>query len=231
MRVLGGGQHPERLRRGRRDRVSPRVVFGSGGQRLRLVDRGGEQVEQPGHLQDPAHDRLRVADPHLASGPDCGVADGDEGADCGAIEEGNPGEVDLDDGGGLLAQHAEQPVAERRTCAGRRQPTSPWSTPSSGARSDTTTGSTRSLDRALAGPGSQWQPPTVRKPTKVTYDIHIAEGDKGRRLAPTQAQAILDVLTWTAEQQRLATEPAGAMPDTNSRPPSTNTDTLQTRPS
>ncbi|MPZ27526.1 MAG: DUF47 family protein [Micromonosporaceae bacterium] len=39
-----------------------------------------------------------------------------------------------------------------------------------------------------------------------------------RRLAPTQAQAILDVLTWAAEQQRLATEPAGAMPDTNSRP-------------
>ena len=68
----------------------------------------------------------------------------------------------------------------------------------------------------------------MRKPTKVTYDIHIAEGDKGRRLAPTQAQAISDVLTWAAEQQRLATEPAGAMPDTSSRPPSTKTDTLQT---
>jgi hypothetical protein len=67
----------------------------------------------------------------------------------------------------------------------------------------------------------------VRKPSKVTYDIHVAEGDKGRRLAPTQAQAILDVLAWTAEQQRLATEPAAAMPDTDSRPPSTNTDTLQ----
>jgi hypothetical protein len=48
---------------------------GSAGQRLRLVDRGGEQVEQPGHVQDLADDRLRVADPHPASGLDRGVAD------------------------------------------------------------------------------------------------------------------------------------------------------------
>jgi hypothetical protein len=33
-----------------------------------------------------------------------------------------------------------------------------------------------------------------------------AHGDEGRRLAPLQARAILDVLAWAAERQRLATE-------------------------
>jgi hypothetical protein len=47
----------------------------------------------------------------------------------------------------------------------------------------------------------------VPKPTTVIHDIRIANGDEGRRLAPLQAQAIVDVLTWAAERQRLATEP------------------------
>ena len=45
------------------------------------------------------------------------------------------------------------------------------------------------------------------KATSVIHDIHIAHGDEGRRLAPLQAQAILDVLAWAAERQRLATKP------------------------
>jgi len=50
----------------------------------------------------------------------------------------------------------------------------------------------------------------VLKATTVIHDIRIAHGDEGRRLAPLQAQAILDVLTWAAERQRLATEPCAA---------------------
>ena len=45
------------------------------------------------------------------------------------------------------------------------------------------------------------------KATTVLHDIHIAHGDEGRRLAPLQAQAILDVLAWAVERQQLATEP------------------------
>ena len=44
------------------------------------------------------------------------------------------------------------------------------------------------------------------KATTVIHDIRVAHGDEGRRLAPLQAQAILDVLAWAAERQRLATE-------------------------
>jgi hypothetical protein len=44
----------------------------------------------------------------------------------------------------------------------------------------------------------------VLKATTVIHDIHIARGDEGRRLAPLQAQAILDVLTWAAERQQPA---------------------------
>ena len=45
------------------------------------------------------------------------------------------------------------------------------------------------------------------KATTVIHDIHVAHGDEGRRLAPIQAQAILDVLAWAAERHRLAIEP------------------------
>jgi hypothetical protein len=50
----------------------------------------------------------------------------------------------------------------------------------------------------------------VLKATTVIHDIRIAHGDEGRRLAPLQAQAILDVLAWSAERQRLATKPDAA---------------------
>jgi hypothetical protein len=53
----------------------------------------------------------------------------------------------------------------------------------------------------------------VPKPITVIHDIRVAHGDEGRRLAPLQAQAILDVLTWAAERQRQAIEPAGSMTD------------------
>jgi len=45
----------------------------------------------------------------------------------------------------------------------------------------------------------------VLKATTVIHDIRVAHGDEGRRLAPLQAQAILDVLAWAAERQPLAT--------------------------
>lgn len=53
----------------------------------------------------------------------------------------------------------------------------------------------------------------MSKPTKVIYDIRIADGDEGKRLAPVQAQAILDVLTWAAKQATAA--------ETDLCPPST----------
>ena len=44
------------------------------------------------------------------------------------------------------------------------------------------------------------------KATTVIRDIRVAHGDEGRRLAPLQARAVLDVLAWAAERQPLATE-------------------------
>jgi hypothetical protein len=47
----------------------------------------------------------------------------------------------------------------------------------------------------------------VPKPTTVIHDIRIAYDDEGRRLAPLQAQAIIDVLTLAVARQP-TTEPA-----------------------
>ncbi len=41
------------------------------------------------------------------------------------------------------------------------------------------------------------------RPIEVIYDIRIADGEKGKRLAPVQARAIIDVLNWAVEQQRV----------------------------
>jgi hypothetical protein len=46
----------------------------------------------------------------------------------------------------------------------------------------------------------------VLKARTIIHDIRVAHGDEGRRLAPLQARAILDVLALAAERQRLATE-------------------------
>jgi hypothetical protein len=53
----------------------------------------------------------------------------------------------------------------------------------------------------------------VPKPATVIHDLRIAYGDEGRRLAATQAQAIIAVLTWAAEKQRLATESSAGTTD------------------
>jgi hypothetical protein len=61
----------------------------------------------------------------------------------------------------------------------------------------------------------------VPKPTTVIHDIRIAHGEEGRRLAPLQAQAIIDVLTWVVERQpaqRLTTEPAAGIADERPAP-------------
>jgi hypothetical protein len=42
---------------------------------------------------------------------DGGVVSGDERVDSGAVQEGNPGKVNAQDGGRPTAQHAEQPLA------------------------------------------------------------------------------------------------------------------------
>jgi hypothetical protein len=47
----------------------------------------------------------------------------------------------------------------------------------------------------------------------VIHEIRIADGYEGRRLAPRQAQAIIEVLTWTAEHRRRTTEPDAASID------------------
>jgi hypothetical protein len=57
-----------------------------GSWRCRRDRRGGDHAQQPGHLQHPAHGGLWVADPHLASGVEGGVAHGDERADSGAVQ-------------------------------------------------------------------------------------------------------------------------------------------------
>lgn len=41
--------------------------------------------------------------------------------------------------------------------------------------------------------------PAAVEPDEVEYDITIVDGPAGRRLAATQAQAVLDVLTWWRE--------------------------------
>jgi hypothetical protein len=66
-----------------------------------------------------------------------------------------------------------------------------------------------SLERALPVPTEHGNLLIVPKATTVVHDIRVAHGDEGRRLAPLQAQAVLDVLTWAAERQRQGIEPAG----------------------
>lgn len=53
----------------------------------------------------------------------------------------------------------------------------------------------------------------MTKPTPVIHDVRIAHGEEGRRLAPLQAQAILDVLAWAVEQQERASEPPATVTD------------------
>jgi hypothetical protein len=55
---------------------------------------------------------LRVRDPHLASGPQRGVACDDEDGESGAVHERNAGQVDLDAVGKLRGQDAAQSIVE-----------------------------------------------------------------------------------------------------------------------
>jgi hypothetical protein len=55
---------------------------------------------------------LWVADLHLASGVDGGVAHGHERADSGAVQERDPGQVDVKQVGTLVSQHTKQPLAQ-----------------------------------------------------------------------------------------------------------------------
>lgn len=89
-----------------------RIALGGGdhaGQvcRRRRVDRDGEDAEQPGQVQHPADDRLRVADPQRTAGVDGGIACRDERANSGAVDERDPGEA------GRLAQRFTPPVRHR----------------------------------------------------------------------------------------------------------------------
>jgi hypothetical protein len=67
-----------------------------------------------------------------------------------------------------------------------------------------------SLERALPVLTEHGNLLIVPKPTSVIHDIRVAHGDEGRRLAPLQAQAILDVLTWAAGRQGKPSSPQGA---------------------
>lgn len=70
----------------------------------------------------------------------------------------------------------------------------------------------------------------MSKRTKVIYDIRVAEGDEGRRLASIQAKAIVDILTWTAAQRRRAADQE-IVTETPRHSPAPDADTLQVRTS
>lgn len=55
--------------------------------------------------------------------------------------------------------------------------------------------------------------PSAVEPAEVDVDIQVVDGEAGRRLAATQAAAILDLLAWLHENARVRTDSTAEDPE------------------